>query len=244
MSQFHPLSNFAGYQFPQSSGGGGGGLNFTSVSFPASPTADPNGVYNAGSSDPGAGTLVLNNGNPGDMGGSNNTLIYWSGLIGNSFDFAANTHIILRLKIASAPAKSMKLYLGAYDGSADVGTGKLLQNTGVYGSVQMSNGGTGAGSIGDLPTTSASASPFTNGGNFTVAFVSDGDNNYPRDVLIRSESTSPNDFGRTSRQENPTAFSGTNLYWFLGIGGNTSYTGGPFTFQSVEIDWLALPIKS
>ena len=175
--------------------------------------------------------------------GGTSDLIYWSGLIGNSFDFADNTHLILRLKIDAAPNKSMKLYLGAYDGSAGA-SNKLQQATGIYGSVQMSNGATGAGSIGDLPVTGGAADSFVNGGNFSVAFSLDGDNDYPRDILIRSESTNPNDFGRQSRQENPTNFSGTNLYWFLGIGGNTSYTGGPFTFSSIEIDWIALPIKS
>ena len=243
MSQFYPLANFAGYQFPKSSGGGGG-LSFTSVSFPASPTADVNSAYEASSSDPGAGTLAIkNNVDPGDMNNSSGTsdLIYWSGLIGNSFDFADNTHIILRLKIASAPNKAFKLYLGAYDGSAGA-SNKLQQATGVYGSVQMSNGATGAGSIGDLPVTGGAADSFVNGGNFSVAFSLDGDNDYPRDILIRSESTNPNDFGRQSRQENPTNFSGTNLYWFLGIGANSAFSGGPHVFSSMEIDFLALPI--
>ena len=211
------------------------GLTFTDITLGSPSQVDQvDAVYNSGASDPGAGTIVLTSGNPGDINSALD-LILWQGVIDSSFDFDGHTHVILECSISAAPAAQYFLYFGLFDGTI----GSLR---GVYGSVRMSDGSTGAGDMGTAPVSGAAAASFANGGNFTVVHSIDGDNSYPRDILIRSESTNPNDFGRQSRQENPTNFSGSSLSWFFGIGATTSRSGG--TFSGIQLKYLAVPTAS
>jgi hypothetical protein len=204
------------------------GLTFTTITLDSPSQTDA--TYNAGSSDPASGTIVIDSGDPGNIDTLDLTL--WQGVIDDAFDFAAHTHVILECSLTSAPNTSYVLYYGLFDGT--IGPGR-----GIYGSVAINNGATGAESMGSTPVNGASANSFQNGGNFTVVHSLDGDNNWPRDVLIRSNSTNPSDFGRQSRQENPTNFSGTSLSWFFGIGATTSRGGG--TFSGISLKYLAVP---
>lgn len=234
MSQFYPLANFAGYQFPQSSGGGGG-LSFTSLAL-GSPSQLPPvpTVYDAAASDPAAGTIVVTSGDLGNIGPTTIDCLLWQGVIDASFDWQANSHIILRCSFTAAPSGAYIMYLGAFDGTIGV-------SRGIYGSVQTSNGATGAESMGFTPVNGAAAAALTNGGNFTCVFQCDGDNDHARDVSIRSESTSPSDYGRQTRQENPSS-AGTGLSFFFALGTTTSRSGG--TWSGVSLDFLAVPVKS
>ena len=210
------------------------GLTFTDITL-GTPSQLPAtaSIYDA-ASDPAAGSVVLTSGNPGDIN-SDLDLLLWQGVIDASFDFDNHTHVILECSLTAAPAAQYFLYFGLFDGTI----GSLR---GVYGSVRVDSGQTGAGDMGSTPVNGAAADSFANGGNFTVVHSIDGDNSYPRDCLVRSESTNPNDFGRTSRQENPTNFSGTSLSWFFGIGATTSRSGG--TFSGISLRYLAVPTAS
>lgn len=234
MSQFYPLANYAGYQFPQSSGGGGG-LSFTSLAL-GSPSQLPpvSAVYDAASSNPAAGTIVVTSGDLGNIGSGTPDCLLWQGVIDASFDWQANSHIIMRFSCTAAPTGQYFMYLGAFDGT--IGSGR-----GIYGSVRTSDGSTGAESMGSTPVAGAAADSFQNGGNFTCVFQCDGDNDHARDVSIRSESTNPNDFGRQTRQENPSS-AGTGLSFFFALGTTTSRGGG--TWSGVSLDFLAVPVKS
>ena len=210
------------------------GLTFTDITLGTPSQLPPTASIYDAASDPAAGSVVLTSGDPGDIGGSVDLLL-WQGVIDASFDFDNHTHVILECSLTAAPSAQYFLYLGLFDGTI----GSLR---GVYGSVRVDGGSTGAGDMGSTPVSGASADSFANGGNFTVVHSIDGDNSYPRDCLVRSESTNPNDFGRTSRQENPTAFSGTSLSWFFGIGATTSRSGG--TFSGISLKYLAVPTAS
>ena len=211
------------------------GLTFTDITLGTPSQLPPTpSIYDSSSSDPAAGTVVLTSGDPGDIGGSVDLLL-WQGVIDASFDFDGHTHVILECSLTSAPAVDYILYLGLFDGTI----GSLR---GVYGSVNVDSGATGAGDMGSTPVNGASAASFANGGNFTVVHSIDGDNSWPRDILIRSESLSPSNFGRTSRQENPTSFSGSSLSWFFGIGSTTSRAGG--TISGITLKYLAVPAAS
>lgn len=212
------------------------GLTFTDITLGTPSQLPPTAsIYDSSSSDPAAGTVVLTSGDPGDIGGASPDLLLWQGVIDASFDFDNHTHVILECSLTAAPAAQYLLYFGLFDGT-------IASGRGIYGSVNVSTGATGAESMGSTPVSGAAADSFANGGNFTVVHSIDGDNSYPRDCLIRSESTNPNDFGRQSRQENPTAFSGTSLSWFFGIGSNTSRGGG--TFSGISLKYLAVPSAS
>lgn len=211
---------------------GGHGLAFTDITLgsPSQLPATPS-LYNSSSSNPGAGTIVVNSGDLGDINGSIDLLL-WQGVIDASFDFAGHSHVILECSLTAAPSAQYILYLGLFDGTI----GSLR---GVYGAVNVGFGATGAGDMGTTPVYGANADSFANGGNFTVVHCIDGDNNWPRDILIRSESKNPANFGRSARQENPSNFSGTSLSWFFGIGTTTNRSGG--TFSGVSLKYLAVP---
>jgi hypothetical protein len=194
------------------------GLTFTTITLDSPSQSDA--TYNAGSSDPANGTIVIDSGDPGNIDTLDLTL--WQGVIDATFDFTAHTHVILECSLTSTPNASYILYYGLFDGNIGVGRG-------IYGSVTVNNGATGAESMGSTPVNGASADSFQNGGNFTVVHSLDGDSN----------STNPSDFGRQSRQENPTNFSGTSLSWFFGIGATTSRAGG--TFSGISLKYLAVP---
>lgn len=220
---------------PSIGGGTVSGLTFTSITLGAPSQLPPTAsVYDA-ASDPAAGSVVLTSGDPGNIGSGTPDLLMWQGVIDADFDFDNHTHVILECSITAAPSAAYYLYFGLFDGT--IGSGR-----GVYGTVLVNTGATGAESMGSLPVSGAAADSFVNGGNFTVVHSIDGDNSYPRDCLIRSESTSPNDFGRQSRQENPTSFSGSSLSWFFGIGATTSRSGG--TFSGITLKYLAVPTAS
>jgi len=211
------------------------GLTFTDITLGTPSQLPPTAsVYDA-ASDPGAGSVVLTSGDPGNIGSGTPDLLMWQGVINASFDFDGHTHVILECSLTAAPSAAYYLYLGLFDGT--IGSAR-----GIYGTVLVNTGATGAESMGTLPVSGAAADSFVNGGNFTVVHSIDGDNSYPRDCLIRSESTNPNDFGRQSRQENPTSFSGTSLSWFFGIGATTSRSGG--TFSGISLKYLAVPSAS
>jgi hypothetical protein len=217
-----------------SGGSSPSGLTFTEITLGAPSQLPPTPSIYDSSSDPGAGTIVLTSGDPGDINSALDLLL-WQGVIDASFDFDGHTHVILECSLTAAPAADYILYFGLFDGTI----GSLR---GVYGSVNVDNGATGAGDMGSTPVNGASAASFANGGNFTVVHSIDGDNSYPRDILIRSESLSPSNFGRTSRQENPTNFAGSSLSWFFGIGSTTSRAGG--TFSGITLKYLAVPAAS
>ena len=190
------------------------GLTFTDITLGAPSQFDQDdAVYDSSASDPAAGTVVLTSGNPGDIN-SDLDLLLWQGVIDASFDFDNHTHVILECSLTAAPSAQYFLYFGLFDGTI----GSLR---GVYGSVRMSDGSTGAGDMGTTPVSGTSADSFANGGNFTVVHLIDGDNSYPRDILIRSESTNPNDFGS---------------------GATTSRSGG--TFSGISLKYLAVPSAS
>ena len=205
-----------------------GGLTFTGLEF-GSPAQLPPvaSVYDSASSAPEAGLVVLTSGDPGNIGSGTPDCLLWSWQIDASFDFGASSHIILEADWSAMPDAGYYFIVGVYDGTIDA-------NRGCYVSFLANTGATGAQLMGSTPVHGASAASGVNGGSMTGVFCLDGDNNWARDCLVRSSSTSPVDYGRTSRQANPAAGAGGGLHAFCAIGSTTSRAGGSFTGLTLQ----------
>ena len=156
----------------------------------------------------------------------------WDWLIEDPFNFQAKSQVLVQVKLTATPNDAYLIYLGVYDGTVAI-------NAGLYGSIGCTTGATGCNSLGNTPANGVpAASIVANGGNLAIAFNVDGAGNSPRDVMIRSTSPTGPAYGQKICSKNPTAWAGTAMRGFLGIGATASKGGG--TFPGIQIRYQVI----
>jgi hypothetical protein len=177
-------------------------------------------------------SFTTNNVDPGNIRGTgapfNPDCPLWEWEIANPVDFVANSQVLVQLKLTAAVNAPIFLYIGVYDNT--VGT-----NNGLYGSIRVDTGATGAGLMGSTPSNgTVAASIVVSGGNLCMASNFDANLSRPRDVLVRSTSNTGPAYGEQGNAgSSPGNFAGTNLRGFFAFGATGVVAAG--TFSGIEL---------
>jgi hypothetical protein len=177
-------------------------------------------------------SFTTNNVDPGNIRGAgapfNPDCPLWEWEIANPVDFVANSQVLVQLKLTATANDAYFIYLGVYDNT--VGT-----NSGLYGSIRVDTGATGAGLMGSAPSNgTVAASIVASGGNLCMASNFDANLSRPRDVLVRSTSNTGPAYGEQGNAgSSPGNFAGTNLRGFFAIGATGVMAAG--TFSGIEL---------